>query len=543
VKGRRAPAKPAGAKAAGRGKVAVSAKAAAQAPASADGAPQVRIFPNDPDATVGLVPAEPMPIVPGQPAFIIEGIPYAPAAYDPGTPEFQYWQGEIALSRAIKVWEDLFERDFSGWQSGKPLRVLLRAGRDLNAFYDRKSLQFFYDKDKTSGRTVYASESLDVVTHEAGHAILDIYQPGYWSSVHLETAAFHEAFGDCSALLVTLTDPSVRRAFLTESEGAARASNLVSRLAEALGRAIYDNYGADAVASPSCLRDANNSFRYAPPETLPPGAPDSELAAEPHSFSRVFTGAFYDTLIWLLAREAKQKSGEEGVERARRLLGRLLGRAVETLPPGEARFLSVALRMREIDQTEEGGVASIGIEEAFAAHGMRLPALGAAAGARRVGKGRGARTGVPASRALRALDPDRPGGAVALRAALRIPHAGKLERTTTVGRGGRGVREQFIHRDWIEVRDRSLGPLSGVVVRVLCGCTLTRRASGEVEGATLAPHPHPSSQEIARHLRRWIALDAIDAGGERRRTSRQQFRARKPFRVGPRRVLERIYFE
>ena len=505
---------------------------------------EVRIFPNDPAATVGLVPATPLPAAPGEPAFVIEGRRYEPAPYEPGSLEFQFWQGEVALSRAIRVWEDLFERDFSGWQNGQPLRVRLRAGKDLNAFYDRKSLQFFYDVDRASGRTVYACESLDVVTHEAGHAILDIYQPGFWSSVHLETAAFHEAFGDCSALLVTLTDSAVRRAFLEETAGVSRGSNLVSRLAEALGRAIYDNYGPDAVANPSCLRDANNSFRYKAPETLPPGAPDDQVSAEPHSFSRVFTGAFYDLVIWLLAREAKQNPGEEGLERARRLAGRLLGRAVETLPPGEARFAAVALRMREIDQTEEGGVASIGIEEAFAFHGMPLPTLAARARRARGARAASLRSAARApSHALRALDPDRPGGETALRAALQVPRGAKLQRLTFPGRGGRGQREQFIHRDWIRVRDRSLGPLSGVVVRVLCGCTMTRGPFGEVEAATLAPHPHPSPREIARHLRRWRSLDAIETKTGARLTSRQQFRMRKPFRVGPSGTVERVYFE
>jgi hypothetical protein len=493
----------------------------------------VRIFPNDPEATVGLVPATPLPRALGDPPYVIEGRRYAPAPYAPGTLAFQYWQGEVALQRTIRVWEDLFDRDFSAWQGGKPLRVRLRAGKDLNAFYDRKSLQFFYDVNRTTGRTVYAAESLDIVAHEAGHAVLDVYQPGYWSSVDLETASFHEAFADCSALLTTLTDPAVRKEFLSEIGGTSRKSNLVSRLAEALGRAIYDNYGPGANSDPTRLRDANNSFRYAPPESLPPGAPEEELAAEPHSFSRVFTGAFYDTLVWLLAREMKRDATEAGVERARRLAGRILGRAVETIAPGEARYRAVALRMREIDQTEEGGVATIGIEEAFARHGMRLPALTEP-------RARAARTGY---RALRALDPDRPGGAAAIRAALGVPRGARLERTTWPARVGGGVREQFMHRDSISVRHPSLGRFSGVVVRILCGCTLTRDPAGNVEGVALAPHPHPTSAEIARHLRRWIAMDAIEPKRGGPRTSRELFRARKPFRVGRSRMIERVYFD
>ena len=504
-----------------------------RAPKRAGGDDTVRIFPNDPEASVGLVPATPLPRALGDPPFVIEGRRYAPAPYAPGTLAFQYWQGEVALQRTIHVWEDLFDRDFAAWHGGHPLRVRLRAGKDLNAFYDRKSLQFFYDVDKSTGRTVYAAESLDVVAHETGHAVLDIYQPGYWSSVDLETASFHEAFADCSALLTTLTDPSVRKAFLEEMGGTSRKSNLVSRLAEALGRAIYDNYGPGANSDPTRLRDANNSFRYAPPESLPAGAPEEELAAEPHSFSRVFTGAFYDTLVWLLARELKRDATEAGVERARRLAGRILGRAVETIAPGEALYRAVALRMREVDQTEEGGVATIGIEEAFARHGIRLPALAAH-------RGRAARSDY---RALRAFDPDRPGGAAAIRAALGVPRGARLDRTTLPARIGGGVREQFMHRDSIAVRHPSLGRFSGVIVRVLCGCTLTRDPQGNVEGAALAPHPHPTSTELARHLRRWIAMDAIEPRHGGLRTSRELFRARKPFRVGRARMIDRVYFD
>jgi len=491
-------------------------------------APEIRIYPNDPAAPGGLEDvAAPKP-VPREPPFRIEGPRYAPAPYAPGTLAFDYWQGEAALERALGVWEDLFERDFTAWHSGRPLRVKLRAGRDLNAFYDRVGLQFFYDVDRETGRKVYAAESLEVVTHETGHAILDVFQPSYWSSVDLETAAFHEAFGDCSALVTTLTDPGVRTAFLAAAGTTSRASNLVSRLAEALGRALYDNYGPGVSGDPTCLRDANNSLRYAPPETLPAtSSRGGALTSEPHSFSRVFTGAFYDLLVWLLAREIRKDRSEAGVERARRLAGRLLARAIETLPPGVARYRAVALAMRSMDQTEQDGVASAGIEASFARHGIKLEPLV---------------SGGP-HRALRALDPDRPGGAGALRAALRIPPGASLHRSALPARTGAGVREQFIHRDFVIVRHRSLGRLSGVAVRVPCGCTLVRGPGGEVEQMALLPHPHPTAAEVLPHLRRWIALDAIQAKGAGSRSSRALYRERKPFRVTASGVLERAYID
>ena len=494
-------------------------------------APEIRFFPNDPDASVGLVPTTPVAAFDGEPPFTIEGRRYAPAPYDPGTLEFQYWQGETALRRTIRVWEDLFDRDFASWHEARPLLVRLRAGRDLNAFYDRKSLQFFYDTNKVTGRVVYAAESLDIVAHEVGHAILDVYQPGYWSTPDPETAAFHEAFADCSSLLVTLTDASVRRVFLEETKGGGRASNLVSRVAEALGRAIHDNFGPSAISDPTRLRDANNTFRYAAPESLPSGAPDDALSSEPHSFSRVFTGAFYDVLVWLLARALRERPSEPdaAVERARRLAGRLLARAIETLPPGEARYHDIGLRMREIDQTEEGGVASIGIEEAFAGHGLRLPALNAR-------RKRAARY-----RALRALDPSRLGGAAAMRAVLGLEPRARLVRREWKARVGGGIREQYVFRETIAVRDPSLKPFRRIAITVECGCTLTRDPAGDVEGASILPHKHPTAAEIARWLKPWLKRGEIAPAS--RASSKEHFRDGEPFRVGRSGVLERVYFD
>ncbi|HET9951736.1 MAG TPA: hypothetical protein VFS09_08090 [Candidatus Eisenbacteria bacterium] len=497
-------------------------------PAAAD--ETIRFYPNDPDAGVGPIDVPPPSPVRGEPPYVIEGRRYAPAPYAPGTFAFQQWQGEASLARTIRVWEEFLDRDFDAWSSGRPLRVRLRAGRDLNAFYDRKSLQFFYDTDRVTGRPVYAAESLDIVAHEAGHAILDVYQPGYWSLPDAETAAFHEAFADCSAILVTLGEPSVRLAFLEEASRALRASNLVSKLAEALGRAIYDNYGPGSLADPTRLRDANNRFRYAAPETLPASGADDALSSEPHSFSRVFTGAFYHLLTELLAAGLRESKGPETVDVARRRAGRLLARAVETSPPGEARVAAYAGRMLEIDAAETGGAAAAAIRRAFARHGVRLP---------RGVKGR------ERYAALRALDPDRPGGAAALRAALGLSGGERLEHTAWKARVGGGVREQLVHRHRVEAHPsssaRARAPKIKIVVEVVCGCTLTRSPRGDVEGMTLIPRRDPTPAEVARWLRPWLRRGAIAWGDEAAKSASSLFRGRKVFRVGAGGLLERVY--
>src|SRR5262249_28533195 len=152
-----------------------------------------------------------------------------------------------------------------------------------------------------------------------------------------------------------------------------------------------------------------------------------------------------------LARAIRDTPGPEAIERARGLLGRTLARAVEKLPPGHARYADIATLMRSADQTEEGWVATPAIEKACLRHGIELPALQARAGPRT---------------ALRALDPERPGGLSAMRAALHLPSNAALKRRAAPLRTRRGWREQYLHVDEYVIRSRSLGALDGIVVRV-----------------------------------------------------------------------------
>src|SRR5436305_13901692 len=101
-----------------------------------------------------------------------------------------------------------------------------------------------------------------------------------------------------SALLVALPLPSVRARTLLQAEGRIYRTSRLSRLAEQLGWAIRQ-IRPDA-AEPDALRNAVNSFFYTDPAKLPPDAPASQLSSRPHSFSRVFTGAFFEALGGML---------------------------------------------------------------------------------------------------------------------------------------------------------------------------------------------------------------------------------------------------
>jgi hypothetical protein len=224
--------------------------------------------------------------------FKIKGPAVPPGIYPLGTPEFRYWTAAEALRRGGDFWAPLL--GVKHWQPGPVLPVGLDEGEDINAYYDRTELAFFHGK--ADGKVVYSGESPDIVCHEMGHACLDALRPQLWDAPFVEAGAFHESFGDMSAILSALQLPSVRSAALNGVK--LHKPSVLSRLAEQLGWAIRQTHPADA--DPDCLRNAFNDFQYVDPQTLPDSAPACQLSAEVHSFSRVFTGAFYDLLSAML---------------------------------------------------------------------------------------------------------------------------------------------------------------------------------------------------------------------------------------------------
>jgi hypothetical protein len=281
--------------------------------------------PGDPKSQPTLAPIQvPVPNPKAQPLpFKIAGKTPPPQIYQPGTPQFLYYANACALRRTADFWGGIVPRGTS-WEVGRTLPVNLDSGVDLNAFYtrgdggDSPGLHFFHDA--VAGRVFFSGESPDVACHEMGHAVLDAIRPQLFDAQTIEAAAFHESFGDMSALLSALQVPSFRQILLSETGGRLSRSSRLSRLAEQLGAAIRVQH-PDAV-DPDCLRNANNSFFYRDPQTLPPSAPASALSSEPHSFSRVFTSAFLDILAGIFGRQSTQDS--DGIVQATQAAAQIL---------------------------------------------------------------------------------------------------------------------------------------------------------------------------------------------------------------------------
>jgi hypothetical protein len=251
------------------------------------------------DPASGVLVSRPVPDPAKTPlAFGFPPNPPAPGTYQPGTSEFRYWTAADALRRGADFWAPHVPDGV--WQLGASLPVQLDEGEDLNAYYDRAALNFFHGPAPAG--TVYSGESPDLLCHEMGHAVLDAIKPQLWDAGSHEAAAFHESFGDMSAILCALQLPSLRAAVLADTRGQLYRGSRLSRLAVQFAIAVRAEQ-PDAV-DPDCLRNAVNSFTYQDPIGLPQMSPAAQLSSEAHNFSRVFTGAFFEALSAMLTARA-----------------------------------------------------------------------------------------------------------------------------------------------------------------------------------------------------------------------------------------------
>lgn len=256
----------------------------------------ITVWENDPASGITTTASKPI-LQTNTFSLLIPGAAPAPSNVT-SSDAFRYWTAAEALRRGTDFWKSAVQ---SGkWHRGDELDVNLDIAGDLQADYDRGGLNFFFGP--AGGQTVFASASSDMVCHELGHAILDAVKPELWNSSFQEIAAFHESFGDMSAILCALQVPSFRNAILVETNFHLSRNSRLSRIAEQFGRALHliDQTVADA----DCLRNAANSFCYTSPLTLPSLPASAQLSSYPHSFSRIFTGALFQALDGMLAAHA-----------------------------------------------------------------------------------------------------------------------------------------------------------------------------------------------------------------------------------------------
>lgn len=335
----------------------------------AAGGPQINFIPNDP----GAVRSVPMRTVrssrnraAGRATFDLMPQPAAAGRYLPGTADFVYWQSREAALRTVAAWEKI-DGPLRRWNAdvGRRLPLDIVPGVEMNAFYGRNGLSFHTFVG--AARTTYPGASTDVVAHEIGHALLDTIRPDLWDNSVPEHDAFHEAFGDCMALLTALADDESRQAVLRKSRDLGRA-HFAEAFMEDMSTGVRLEYGKnDASALP---RRARNRYQWQDPTTLPTSGGRKVLTGEFHSFSRVFTGCFYDLVRNLFRASAKKDSTSlrTAAETAGALLFEGTRNAVERL----RFFQAVGEAMLVADQRMNGGANQQHVIDAFDKHGVAL---------------------------------------------------------------------------------------------------------------------------------------------------------------------------
>lgn len=231
----------------------------------------------------------------------------------------------------------LYQRALGGaslpWQwndSGntQPISVYARAGMTPNAYYSRsdKALKFFYFTP-AGNPTVYTCRSLDIVSHETGHAILDALKPGWLLSNNPpQTGGLHESFGDLTAIFLTLSQTDQVEAIIAQTKADLHEKTFLADLAEQFGLAL---------GRPNGLRNADNDLKL------------SEAGTEVHAISQVFTGAIYDILadIFTSERQWPKKDDARVLYEIGQYMCSLVLRAVMQAPDTAATFVDVANKM------------------------------------------------------------------------------------------------------------------------------------------------------------------------------------------------------
>lgn len=305
----------------------------------------------------------------GRADFDFDGV-VAEDTYNVGTPEFLFWQCREAALLSLATWEKI-NGNLKAWGTSSPKRLALtpNAGFELNAGYTRVGLEFY--EFTTERKTTFSGASTDVVSHEAGHAFLDIIRPDLWNTTFPETNAFHEAFGDCIAILTALFDKDTRLTLLKATPNLSR-KNFVESLMEDLADGIKRENGADFDAS--APRRALNNFKWQLPDTLPTSGKPGVLTAEVHCFGQVFAGCFYDTLRNVFAMQPKQD--EANLWKAAQIAGKLLVDATRDAPETPRFFQAIGRAMVLADIKLNDGAHRAAIGDAFKRHAI---ALGSAA--------------------------------------------------------------------------------------------------------------------------------------------------------------------
>jgi hypothetical protein len=358
----------------------------------------INYVPNDPRASAFNRPRSQTPRKnrpKGRAGFDLGSMPAA-KPYPVGSDDALAWQSREAAFAAVEVFETLHGpvKKWARSTRSKVLELTRDSGLDLNAYYDGEGVRFFH---YPVGRvTKFSGASAEIVSHEVGHALLDTIRPALWDSNFPEVAAFHEAFGDCIAMLTAIADPEMRKALVRLVD----RRNFAETFGEDLSWAALKVIGTKCNASKP--RQARNTFQWALPATLAADGRGGTLINEPHSFGQVFTGCFYDIIALTFAHGARS---EAALWNAAATAARALFAAAKVAPITPRFYQAVGRAMVLHDDSASPNMRAV-VTQAFASHGIALGSAAATAPRATVAGGRLRRSAIGAPALMPATSAD-----------------------------------------------------------------------------------------------------------------------------------------
>jgi hypothetical protein len=203
-----------------------------------------------------------------------------------------------------------------------------------------------------------AGRDPDVLSHEAGHAILNSQRPQYRYDGQGGTGAVHEAYADATSLTLALRDPDVRKDVLANPNG----SNIASRVGEGMH---LKEQGVNPL-SPDAPKDPRLGVR-----DLSQKGPEGN---EAHDASQKYSGAVYNSIMDVQAELRKQGlSEDEALRRANEIVGGNALRSADFLPVGPTASLEDLARatLKAGDQ-DQGGQYRALMEQNFREAGIQV---------------------------------------------------------------------------------------------------------------------------------------------------------------------------
>jgi len=314
--------------------------------------PRIDFIPNDPAAGLPPLPIDSSPErAAGRAQIRIR----QPGATSLAADQALFWQCREAALASLAFWETCRGTPLDAWARSGALEIkpfeAADGGGEPDAFFDGRQIVF------RNTAAVRPGLSVDVVTHELGHAILDAWNPALRNSSSLEHVAFHEAFGDSLALLVALSDVTVATQALRNGLD---QRNAAETLLESLARAIAGDRGLpDQALTRHALNDSRWSANFPFITRL---TPEYEL-------SLVFTGAIYDSIVALFG--LRGPASVDGLSAAALTIGELLARAVRDAPYDHSLFSAMGNSMLAASVDDDEHKA---LKQGFAAHGLEITA-------------------------------------------------------------------------------------------------------------------------------------------------------------------------